>query len=442
MNHGTGPSRFGWTASRTGILRLVYSVTAVCSCILLTACNAPTHSVAQSQAEQRWKHVRARIKFQLAEQQYGSGLFEEAAHTATESLALDPKQADALVVLARADLELARVGSAQQALDAARLAGLESPDLIYTQGVIFEQRGQIEEALQRYAEAQSLDDSNVDYLVATAECMVAMGRTAEALSLLDEYMHRLDDNGTVAVLAAHVAALLGDTNGAVGRLSEAVVPPASRDAVAQERGLLLARLDRCEEALAVLQPLLSDRALGNRSARTDLLSRGLQPARTADLPSRGLSWRAGTRTAGGTMLRALAACYLTLDNPVAAVRTLAEYGRHHPDDTVAQLILAKAGVATDDMLTALRAIDLLEQREPNHPEVKLVRAVIQWRRGDLDGAAAHLEEVLADNPRDVEAHCLMAEILRTQRQPQAARIHFERALRIRPDSTWAATALR
>ncbi|MHC4697383.1 MAG: tetratricopeptide repeat protein [Planctomycetota bacterium] len=384
---------------------------------LLTACNTLTHTNAKKQAEQQWRQVRARVKFQLAEQQYLGRLFEEAAHTVAESLALDPKQADAYVVLARASLELSRIGSAQQALDAARAAGLESPDLIYTQGVIFEQQGRIQAALERYAEAQSLDETDVDYLVATAECLVATGRAPEALSLLDEYAHQLDDSGTVSVLAAHVAALTGDTEGATQRLAEAVVPPASRDMVAQELGILLARSGRCDQAVAILQPLLAE-------------------------TSRGLSRRAGTRTPGGAVRRALAACYLTFNDPAAARDTLVDYAQAHPDDTLAQLLLAKAAVATDDMLTALCAIDLLKQHEPNHPEVRLLHAVVQWRRGNLDAAAASLQDMLTTDPQDVEAHCLFAEILLTRQRPEAARTHFEQALRIDPDCTWALAGLK
>ncbi len=433
-------------------------VAIACAGMLLTACNTLTHANAKKQAEQQWRHVRARIKFQLAEQQYQGRLFEEAARTVAESLALDPKQVDAYVVLARANLELSQIGSAQATLDAAGLAGLESPDLLYTQGVIFEQQGHVDSALERYAEAQSLDNANVDYLVATAECLVATGRAPEALSLLDEYIHQLDDSGTVSVLAAHVAALMGDTQGATQRLAEAVVPPASRELVAQELGVLLARSGRCEQAIAVLQPLLSETSRGLQPARNieSPSSRGLQPARNIESPSsRGLQ---PARTPGGAVRRALAACYLTFNDPTAARDILVDYAHGHPDDTLAQLLLAKAALATDDMLSALRALDLLEKQcgggrcgaarggagfQPAaHPEVKLLRAVVQWRRGDFEGAAANLQEILTSNPQDVEAHCLLGEIFLARQCPEAARAHFGQALRIDPECAWALAALQ
>jgi len=379
--------------------------------LLLAGCNTLTHPAAKKQATQQWNSVRARVKFQLAEQQYNGGLFGEAAHTVMESLALDPSQTEAYVVLSRANLELSRIGSAQEALDAAFRAGLFSPDLAYTQGVILEQQDELETALEQYAKAWRLDKTNVDYLIAQAECLVAVGREGEALALLDAYTNKLDDQGTVAVLAAQIAALMGDAKGSARRLGEAVVPPASSEVVAQELGLLLARVGRCDQAVSVLEPLVTD-----------------QPPAGAD--------------ACGAVHRALATCQLELNDPHAAKSTLFDYVRQNSHDTLAQLLLAEAAVATDDLMTALRAIDLVEQHEPGHSEVMFVRAVIQWRRGDLEGTAAYLQEVLKGNPQDVEAHCLMAEIFLRRHDPGAARTHFEKALRVNPQSTWASTGLK
>ena len=393
------------TSNRLMRLAMVFGV------LLLAGCNTLTHPAAKKQATQQWNSVRARVKFQLAEQQYNSGLFGEASQTVIESLALDPSQTRAYVVLSRANLELSRIGSAQEALDVAFRAGLFSPDLAYTQGVILEQQDELEAALEQYAKAWQLDKTNVDYLTAQAECLVAVGREGEALALLDAYTNKLDDHGTVAVLAAQIAALMGDAAGSVRRLGEAVVPPASSDVVAQELGLLLARVGRCEQALSVLEPLVKSKRLADQAAC-------------------------------GAVYRALATCQLELNNPYAAKSTLIDYVRRNSHDTPAQLLLAEAAVATDDLMTALRAIDLVEQHEPGHPEVMFVRAVIQWRRGDLTGAAAYLREVLGGDPQDVEAHCLMAEIRLRQNEPDTARTHFEKALKINPQSVWASTGLK
>ena len=376
--------------------------------LTVSACSTLPHSTARVQARRHWDQVRARVKFQLAEKEYENKLFEQAIRTASEAVVLDPTQADTYVLLAQANLELGKPATAQQALGAAKRAGLTNPDLIYTQGVILEQRGHIEAALAKYAEARELDDAKVDYLVAQAECLVELNRPEIAMKLLNAHKERFDDDGTIAVLAARIAELMGDAEGAVRRYRDALLTLGDSPMVARELGLLLAELGRYDEAVAVLEPLVAE---------------------------------ASDVEVGGAVRRALATCYLARWNPTAAKRVLDEYGRTHPDDIRAQLLLAEAAIGTDDMLTALRAVEAARQREPHRPEVRLMRAVVQWKRRDFGGAAGSLFDLLSDNPEDVEAHCLLAEVLSARNQLEAARTHFERALRIDANCAWAAAGL-
>ena len=343
---------------------------------LASACSALKPHADQLQAEQRWNHVRGRVKHQLAEQQYESGLFDEAVLTVSESLALNPAQVDAYVLLARAYLELGKPASAQQTLDAARQAGLESADLVYTEGVVLEQRDEFETALGKYHRAQTLDPANVDYLVALAECLVATDRTAEALALLNQHANQVDEDATISALAAHIAALMGKSEDAANRFRRSIRPEGSTSLIAEELGLLLARSGRCFEALTVLQPLLDN---------------------AVEAP------------ATGAVRRAAATCFLAVSDPDSAKDVLAAYARVHPDDTSAQLLLAKAA--------------------------------IQWKRGDFAAAAASLHDVLAHRPDDIEAHCLMAEVLLAQHKNESARRYFQKALQLNPKCTWASRAL-
>jgi Flp pilus assembly protein TadD len=288
--------------------------------------------------------------------------------------------------------------------------GLTSADLYYTHGVILEQRNGFDAAVAMYSKAGELDPSNADYLVAQAESLVAADRADEALRLLESSAGRVDDDGTVSMLAAHIAGLLGEKHKASKRYADAFAVQPKDPLVAEELGRHLAREGRCDQAVAVLRPLVESPP-------------NIEAVRSA-------------------AARTLAACYLTLGDAAAAKDTLIEYERDYPDDALAQLLLAKAAVATNDLPTALRAIDLARRREPDRPELWFVRAVIRWRRGNLTGAASDLHDVLTNNPDDVEAHCLLAEVLRGQSRIDAARNHFQYALSLDPDCTWAAAGLK
>jgi Tfp pilus assembly protein PilF len=377
--------------------------------LLTSACHTVQKSDPSGEAQQRWNGVRGRVKEQLAAQQYDSGLFEEAVRTLTEVIGLDPGRADAYALLAQANLELGKPGSARQALDAARRVGVQSPDLTYLEGVLLELQNRHADALAKYTEARRAVPTNTDYLVAQTECLVELGRADEAMVLLNEAAGQLNDDATVPVLTAQVASLLGDTAEASRRYRQALVEGSDSPLVAQELGLLLVRAGRYNEAVVVLSPLLA--------------------ASCADPASQ------------GAVRRALAVCYLAMGDPKSAKGALRDYARRHTDDTRAQLLLAKAALANGDTLTALRAVDLVERREPDRPELWLVRATLRFTRGDLAGAAADLYDVLADNPDDVDAHCLLAEVLRARGQLDAARVQFERALEIDPQCAWASAGL-
>ena len=339
------------------------------------------------QAEQRWNSIRGRVKYQLARQQYEAGLLIECTGTVAEAISLEPFHADAYILLARANLDLGKPATAQEALEVARRAGFNSADLLYTEGVILEQRGRIEAALAKYTPACELETGNVDYLVARAECLVALGRAEEARAFLKDRADGVDDAGTVAALSAHIALLLGNQEEAARAFGDALIAAGDSAMVAEAFGLLLVRMGRYAEALSLLRPLVE-----NPSALH----------------------------ATGAVRRGLARCYLALRDPTSAKATLTEYAGAHPEDAPAQLLLAKAAIASGDLWTAVRAVDMAEQRGPYNPEVAFVRAVIDWKDGEYAAAERWLTGVLERNPGDVDARSLLGEVLAVQGKDQAA----------------------
>jgi len=190
-------------------------------------------------------------------------------------------------------------------------------------------------------------------------------------------------------------------------LGQAAVILSDNPNVAEELGLLFVRADRCEEALALLRPLLD--AAGESEA--------------------------------AAVRRGIAICSLTLGDPTSAKAVLIDYARLHPEDGPAQLLLAMAALETNDLLTAARAADLAEQIAPGRGDAALVRAAILWHRTHYAAAADALYVILEKEPTNVEAYCLLAEVLRAQNQYDAAKDCFERALRINPSCIVARHAL-
>lgn len=335
-------------------------------------------------------------------------MFVDAVMTATEAIALDPTEVDAYVVLARSNLELGKTASAIEALDAAKRAGLEGPALSYTRGVILEQRGDVEAALAHYIDARTGDPSTVDYLIAEIECLVALERMAEAQGVLEESGPAYDDRASVATLAAHVAVRSGNLPQAIAHYRLARAEAGESRTIARELGLLYARSEQCAQAVEVLRPLIDDRTAPQEE---------------------------------GILRRTLASCYLRLGAHQAARDVIVPHLDRHPDDALGQVLLAKAALASNDLMGATRAVELAHQAAPSRTEVWFVRAVVHWRRGNFDAAADALYDVLANDPNDVEAMCLLGEVLKATRRSDGAKAYFERALALDPECHWAEAAL-
>jgi len=390
-------------------MRQYTKITVGCMVLILAGCSQTRHETAKNQAQENWSKVRSRIKRQLAQEQFEAFAFKDAAQSATQAIMLDPSDATAYVILARAQMENDEIAAARRTLRMADAADLRSADLTYTEGVILERQGLLEEALEQYRKAGSLDATNIDYLVAEAECLTALHQPEQAQDLVDRNMDRFSHDVTLCVLAGHLSVLTGDVDQAIEQYRQALLTIPDDRMLAEICGLLLVEKQRYVEALGILEPLLSEQS---------------------DTP------------VSGTLLRALASCHLELNDPQFARNILEPHVRATPADAMAQILLAKAALAIGDLPTAIRCADKAGAVVPQNSEVYFVRAIIEWKQHNYERAAYLLEGVLSKNPDDVEAHCLLAETLTAQGDLSGARRHFEHALRTDSKCIWAASALR
>ncbi len=389
--------------SRPGML--LHAVAAL-NLLLISCASIPKKDV-KAEAQQHWSEVRARVKTQLAAQQYAGGLFDECIKSASEATALDPKSIDGYILAARANLEISRFASAQLSIDAAMANAATAPELTYLQGVILEQRGEFESALQAFRDVLLRDPSHIDALMAAAEILVQLDRVAEARTLLADHAHRIDDNGSFSLLAARLARVSGDQDEAFQRYLEASGFLSHDGKVTEELGLFLAELRRWTEAESVLAPLVESDPLN----------------------------------ASSLAVLALAACRLENRNSAAARTILVPYATRHPDDAAAQLLLAKAALAQADWPQAHEAVGQAQARLPHDPEVRFVRALVDWKRGSNEAARSAALQLLRERPHDPDTLCLLGELASERGETSTATEQFRLALEISPASPWARTGL-
>ena len=363
--------------------RIASAVVIVASAMLGAGngCKSMSHPADVKHAEVEWRQVRARLKHRLAAQHYSAGRFDETVEVIAESLSLDPRQPNAYVLLANANLERGDLAAADLAVRAAWSIGVDAAGLHFAEGVLLEQREEQGGALTEYAQAFERDP-RPEFLSPYVECLVGADRLDEAQDILSKNARIVDTDATLSVIAARLALLRENLQDAAECYRRALVAQPECKTIERDLGLVLARSGRCDEASSPLEAALIDCAAWNHHC--------------------------------GAVRRTLAGCCLAMGQPEKAVELLQAYVETHPVDHPAMLILAKSAVAAGDLITGARAIDLARSARPDDAEVGFMTAVIEWRRGRLRQATDAIAAVLAVRPDDADAICLLGEVLTAQ----------------------------
>lgn len=397
------------TISRPRTLRFLHCVMVGVGALvapgLHVGCHHLSHQTQQVEAQQAWNQLRARYKAQLASQQFRQGHTREAVSTLHEVLALDPNNPVYHRLLAHAYLESGDLASARDATDRAKRIGDTSAELAYTQGIIAERQSRYDQALHYYREAAGLESANVDYLLAVAECLVTLGRAGEAKSFLDEQLGRLEGQEQLLLLRAQVCVLLNDLSMAAADFEVASNIVLETPWAAEEYGLVLLRLGRHAEAMAILQPLV-------------------------DSPGRPPSGNGSKGTVSPAVIRALATCYNRTRAPRSAEALLKNHLRHSSGDVRSWWLLAETYVQLEDWAGVRKCIQRGASLAPESSDWKLLRAYLAWHDGDVVTAGRLLQSILNEESSHVLAHFFLDLIEEARSDPGPARDHYESVLQV------------
>ena len=116
----------------------------------------------------------------------------------------------------------------------------------------------------------------------------------------------------------------------------------------------------------------------------------------------------------------------------ARIRELIAAVEDAPRDAVRRGRLGMAYQANDVRQAALRSFEQAVQLDQSEPKWWYFLALARSLLGDVEGATAALDEVIARNERYVPAHWRRGELLRAQGDWDAAERAFRRALAINP----------
>jgi cytochrome c-type biogenesis protein CcmH/NrfG len=113
----------------------------------------------------------------------------------------------------------------------------------------------------------------------------------------------------------------------------------------------------------------------------------------------------------------------------------------HPGDAKGLWLRTEAAMRLSDWPTAQRCARVGMALAPDLPQWRLIEAYLAWNRRDLNAATAVLKDILSDDPRQVEALCLLGDVHHQRRDPVQAKACYESALQADPGSSWARARL-
>jgi tetratricopeptide (TPR) repeat protein len=283
----------------------------------------------------------------------------------------------------------------------------KNAELLYMKGVVAERRGDLDDAIDAFRQAGAADPAQIDYVVAEVECLVTAGRPRLALQLVSRRLEEIKSDGTLELLQAEIASMLGEEQTALRALQAAYRLAGPDDNLAQEYGVLLERNGRDREAAAILYPL----------------------------------WDAHGPALPTPTLRSLASACIDTGQAARAKPILTAALEKDPDSRPNWSLLARAAMALDDAATVRRCADELRRIDPADPEAHLLRGYAGWKLNEPEAVRDACAIVLASDPRDVTALCLLGQVYLEGAEPELAREQFLRAIAVDPNCQWALSGL-
>lgn len=200
---------------------------------LLVGCGSNKANNQKQKGLKQWNTTRANVLGSLARDQYATGNFDKSRKTVQEALRYDPENVNLRVLSAKLAIEQGQLELADVELKRARAINPRFAEVDYLSGTIYQRWQKPEIACQYYTDACDKNPGELAYLLARAEMLVSMDRTAEALSLLQEKVVYFEHSPVIRDATGQLLIQEGRYREAVDMLRQAAIL-ASEDASIKE----------------------------------------------------------------------------------------------------------------------------------------------------------------------------------------------------------------
>ena len=371
--------------------------------ILVAAAGCNNKNQQKAEAQQRWNNTRASILLGVAQDQYKAQDFDKCKETLAKAMAMAPDSPQIHTLNAKVEIELGHLESAERELQIARKFGPAEPEPYYLSGVIFQRWQKPQTALEFYRQAGQRAPSELPYVLAEGEMLVALGRVPEALTLLQSKVSYFENS------------------------------PAIRDAVGQ----LLVQTGKYPEAIRMYRQasILSEKDDGIRERLAMAYYYNKQYKECAEVLTRITATEPYSKRAD--LLQLQGECQLQVGNAHGAVRSFTAASEANVYSAKIWQDLGRAVLDTGDFHRAEYALRRSLGLDGKISETHLLMGYALVRQKNFDGALRSFKTASNLDNSDTTSLCMIGYTLAKMGREKEAVRYYSQALRIKPGDDMA-----
>ncbi|UCG46864.1 MAG: tetratricopeptide repeat protein [Phycisphaerales bacterium] len=363
-----------------------------------------SHTQSKKAAKERWDRASAQIKLTLAEQQYESQKYDQAAATVRKCISADPGMARAHLLLGKL---LLTEGSTENAAAELRIAveldkGLHEG--FYWLGVLAQEKPDYERAYELYTKALEINPTNVDYILAVADVQVARDNSSAALALLTRKALALPQDVSLKVAAADLMVRVGQNDRAIELYREASLLSGDNAGILESLGYCYVFANKWSEAGEIFANLAEQ---------------------CADEQKKKM------------YIQVTALCSMSSGRYDKAAHYYDKLSVAERDNAETWVNMGRAALGSGMARRALQCGQTALGLRPGHAGATVLVGCARYAEGDYDKAAQSFEKLVTDEQNAGFAWLMMARCYeRLGREGQAEQA-YRKALDINPDSKLA-----
>jgi len=384
-------------------LRLSLPVLLLAAAVMTTGCGPTKAGLdARAAARERINAFNANFTCDQARQEFEVGQFERALRDVELAIEQSPDVPEFHVLKGRIHLETHRLERAAEAFSTALEKDARCAEAHYYAGIVYQRWSDDTQSYAHYRSAYDIEADNVQYLLAAAEAMIALGRLDEARGLVDARLAYFEHNAALRHLLGQIALLEGDPKTAAQLYAEARLLDPDNDLLLEELAWAQYEAElyaQCHDTVTMICEKMDE-------PRADLIH--LQ-----------------------------ARCLTMLDRPAEAHRLYLQLTRCSPAEASVWVEFGTIAWKLGDYRRVAQCGVRVVSLAPDRYEGYMLKGLYERHHGRLD-EAARLLQVAADRADETSLpHLLLGRTLEEAGRDRAAMNAYADAMRVDPQSTEA-----